>query len=488
MTIYNGVPDPQQALLAYNGGRQPPPVSNEELDSLMRNAAQLPPQAAKPQGPDPQAALAAYGGQPMPDTSKQALGQVNNAVADQQASNNLRAQVASNAAKQAEIVQSEAGVDAAMHGEELLKAQEEHKAEIGKILEDGESTGERPMYQRVLGGVAVAMGGLADQTNLVAGLNMGMNVQTHNAERIANGINAQIDRDIALQRAKLSDRKDASNQGYAENTQALQLAHAAKIEQAQAALQSIASQAQSKDVVESVNGANAKLEQDKQALNMGVLQQREAARAKAAAGANRPQSIDYGSMTPVQLKALADAGVLPAEGHKVLKSIAPDKDEKWSRTGELSGYVATQELSAGDMAEARKIDAATRSLEKDYDTLAAIRERNKGATWNRTDMNEAERIIDSMPAKFSQTFGSGAPSQQEMERFEKSLVNPTDVHLLKDPAEVYKRGKQSIRDNATVKLDSYGFKPGGDKPVLPAGVQEKLDALHTKHAFRTTGQ
>lgn len=473
-------PDPNEALTAY-GQPQQPAISDQALLDLS--------QVGPPPGPDPQAALAAYGGQPMPDTSMQALNQQGNAMADQQAANNLRAEAQAAASQREAEAHDRAAVDAAMTAEEIAMAREEHKGEVDELTAEGDKVGDnRSGMSKWMGTIAVALGGMQDQNNLVAGLKQGLNVQTDNAGQIANAINTRIERDISLQREKLAGKRDAESSGYRENLQAIQLAHAAKIEEAQSALQGIAAQAKNEDSKAAVMGANAQLEEQKQGMFRGVLQQREAEKARAqaaAARANVPKALDFKSMDPRVIQSMIDTGMpVPTDVREKHKAYVDGQKPKTASAGELSGYESTQPLSAGDQSVARQIDSATRSLESDYDALAALRKKNNGATWKADDINEAQRIMRSMPAKFSQTFGAGAPSKTEMEMFEESLVDPTSVHIRINPEEVYKRGKESIRANATSKLDSYGYKPKGG---LPSNVQGNLDALRSKRKFVPIG-
>jgi hypothetical protein len=73
-------------------------------------------------------------------------------------------------------------------------------------IADKRSTG-----QKVMGAIAIALSALGDQGNLAAGLNIGLNVQTHNAERVAGMISEAVERDLAIQRANLDNKKDAAN-------------------------------------------------------------------------------------------------------------------------------------------------------------------------------------------------------------------------------------------------------------------------------------
>lgn len=70
--------------------------------------------------------------------------------------------------------------------------------------------------QKLMGVLAIALGGMQDQNNLVAGLKQGMNVQTHNADQAVQMINESIDRDLAIQRANLENKRESAAAKFSE--------------------------------------------------------------------------------------------------------------------------------------------------------------------------------------------------------------------------------------------------------------------------------
>lgn len=156
--------------------------------------------------------------------------------------------------------------------------------EMNKFVSDYEPKDRRSMNQRVAGAIAVGLGGMLDQNNLVAGLMQGMNVQTNNADRAASLISRGIDRDLEYQRQLLDNKRTAMagkttemgqlREKYGDAIDVLKLGRAMKLEQAQTEIQSITSKGASAEARQLGQEVSDKLEADKQALYSQVYGER----------------------------------------------------------------------------------------------------------------------------------------------------------------------------------------------------------------------
>lgn len=332
----------------------------------------------------------------------------------------------------------------------------------------------RSTTQKVMGALAIALGGLADQANLAAGLNIGLNVQTQNAARAMDIVNAAVDRDLAIQRANLENDKDNAAAKFSElgvARAAVQdvdsqeaLAKAALLDKYAAGLESLQKEGLADDAVttgklaaEQVRGQALQLRQqddrrlaEKSDDRVFSLQAQKEAQDRAAAAARARAN------QPMSLKERAEIEGKLLDNEKKRR----DLDAEEGGAVDLPGYKAVQTLERGDLATARQIHRSAESLKADYARLDAIRKRNGGGTiFNLNDKVEAEAIINGMGPKYSQLYGSGAPSAAEFENFTKTLINPTEYQLtgLLDPIESYKRGVNQIDAITSAQLGSYGF-------------------------------
>ena len=95
--------------------------------------------------------------------------------------------------------------DAAMAGYQRTLG--EYRALTDKIAKMPPLADRRSGTAKALGGIALGLGQMTDQNNLVAGLMQGLNVQTHNADAIQAQLNHAVDRDLKIQQANLDSAR-----------------------------------------------------------------------------------------------------------------------------------------------------------------------------------------------------------------------------------------------------------------------------------------
>lgn len=346
----------------------------------------------------------------------------------------------------------------------------------------------RSTRQKLMGGLAVGLGQLIDQNNLTAGLMQGMNVQTDNAAQTEKQVNIAVERDIQAQREALAGVRDQQHSKvnqlgmardfFKDDAQAEEWTRAAAAERYGVAVQEIGANLQSDVARSALMDAGARIAREASDQKLKLFEQRQDMHLKQSkAGRGRP--FDWGSLTPETLEALEREHKLPADGKIVLdRARAPAlaarkeqeaadaktrKDQTPDTKADIPGYQRMQDVAPGDAAAAKKITSAARSLRTDLARLGEIRARNKGGTvWNRNDVTEANQLVNGMAPKYSQMFGSGAPSTTELELFKSSLVNPTDYQFFGlDPNEAYSRAADQITRTEQAQLGAYGYVPGG---------------------------
>jgi hypothetical protein len=115
----------------------------------------------------------------------------------------------------ADMAKGMSEIDAAREG--IKRNQEELRAANEEIAKLPPIKDSRSGLEKVFGALTMAIGGMQDQNNLVAGLMQGMNVQTNNAEQAAARVRESVERDISLQKTnyeKVRDKREAKLTEY----------------------------------------------------------------------------------------------------------------------------------------------------------------------------------------------------------------------------------------------------------------------------------
>lgn len=328
-------------------------------------------------------------------------------------------------------------------------------------ISDKRSTG-----QRVMGALAIALGGLSDQGNLAAGLNIGQNVQTHNADRAISMVNDSIERDLAIQRANLENKRASAAAKYSElgiardaikdvNAQE-SLAKAALMDKYALSLDAIKQQGMGEQATttaalaaEQLRGNAAQLraqtfeqqaakDEDRLwALQVQREQEKKAA-AAARANANRP-------MSPKELADL-EGKLLENEG----------KRRELEGGGNVYGLrPISGKPSDSATTEAQKIVAGTEGVRA---TLGQLKQMAAaGMTLSPTERAIARRRLASLKSQFNGTFGDGtAPNEAQLQELDTLFVNPTEANLA-DAERVFDVFDQDAQEMARAKVRGYGF-------------------------------
>lgn len=142
----------------------------------------------------------------------------------------------------------------------------------------------RGTAQKVVGALAVAFSGLADQANLVAGLNLGLNVQTNRMDSMVSLIQRGIDRDLEQQQMMLANAKTAHaalgtelgqvNAKFGNDVDTLSIAKAMKYEQAAAEIEALKSRGLSAEQQPLADEAIGRLKMESESLLANVDRER----------------------------------------------------------------------------------------------------------------------------------------------------------------------------------------------------------------------
>lgn len=323
-------PDPNAALAAY--GAPDMTFTPQEV-------------AAYNQGPDPRLALQSYTGNNAAQLQQQDLKGMVGSMGDQQQAELQIGQVRADTANRQADAMTAQGVDQAMAAESAQMDLEESQAAQQKVLEEKRKVDEfigsyeprdrRDTGQRVMGALAIALGGIGDAVAVGGGA-----APQRNLDRVVSIVNTGIERDLDAQREMISNKKTQS-QGldtelghmqrmYGQTQQANEMARVMKLQQAQLELQTIAASGAAEEAKATAAGAAAKIgqqiEETKLRVDTARLQEERAMAAAAARGAGAGKGPDYDSMTPEQLKALHAANLLPDSVYRKSSLAKEDKD------------------------------------------------------------------------------------------------------------------------------------------------------------------
>lgn len=351
---------------------------------------------------------------------------------------------------------------------------EKEQGELRKLDEEiskVEIKDRRTTMQRVMGALAVVLGGMAD-AQVAAG---GGTPQDH-AGATYKMIRDAIDRDLEVQRANLASKQanraaKFSEVGLAREAvkdvdQAELLAENAIIRKHQAALERVQAEGAGELATNAAQGAALQLEADLRKNNAQIARNKaEKAEDRAfAVGVKASENEDQAAAAA--RAAIAKAAMTPKEIMELKKlgleiQLKEQEVKAGATKSDIAGYERTREVPTNQAEKAVTIAAAGASLREDFRRLAEIRARNSGGTWDRDDVAEAQRIMDSMPAKFSNMYGAGAPSLTEFAKFEETLIDPTRYWApwRADPTEAYTRAVDHLGRIEREQLKYMGYEP-----------------------------
>lgn len=457
-------PDPNEALAAY--GAPDMTFTPQEV-------------AAYDQGPDPRLALQSYTGNNAAQLQQQDLRGMVGSMGDQQQAELQIGQVRADTANRQAAAMAAQGVDQAMAAESSQMDLEESQAAQQKVIEEKRKVDEfigsyeprdrRDTGQRVMGALAIALGGIGDAVAVGGGA-----APQRNLDRVVSIVNTGIERDLDAQREMIANKKTQS-QGldtelghmqrmYGQTQQANEMARVMKLQQAQLELQTIAASGAAEEAKATAAGAAAKIgqqiEETKLRVDTARLQEERARAAAAARGAGAGKGPDYDSMTPEQLKALHAAGVLPDSVYR--KSSLAKEDG--APDAKVQDKVAAQQRVIGiidKMQAVRRANPVERGLPGFLPGVSAPAELNTLSSQLALEIKKAKEL--------------GTLDKGSVDFLEKMQGDPTswgsdvDVKL------------NVIKQSAVEDLQRLGASPAG---VLPPGVQARMDALGIKKKVR----
>jgi hypothetical protein len=340
--------------------------------------------------------------------------------------------------------------------EKALLRSEEQQRKYADFIGGYDPKDRRSMTTKVMGALAVGLGQMVDQNNLVAGLMQGMNVQTNNADVTADLIQRGIDRDIEMQRQMVENKRTAAaatntlvgqiNDRFDGKVDSVKLARVTYLDQAIKQMEAVKSRGLSAEALATANGAIAKLEEERQ-KELFTLSRQDVARytneeraIRAAAAGPRPLSekerLTNRKMELENAKLEKELGGSGA-GAYGLKPIDPNRQVS------EKAVEKAQEIASGDAALAETLNQ--------LDEMA-----RKGATMADTERATAARRMMALGPQLSNTFGSGAPSKEQLAEYSSKILNPTEVNIA-DVRKFFADFKTDMRAMTNAKLKTYNL-------------------------------
>lgn len=362
------------------------------------------------------------------------------------------------------------------------KAEARHRAkaeELGKF----EVKDRRPVTQRVMGALAVALSGLADQANLAAGLNIGLNVQTNLAAQAAAMIDRGIERDLEMQRQMLENKRTevaalGTELGYLANKfgdlqQAHSFAKMMKLDQSIAAAEAVKAQGL---------GEEQTMLADQTINELRLKRATIEAEAQKAELDQATNEVRQGKMAMYNQQQAARAAAASAPDRMLDKSLDRQKKVLELRKGEQELRKGEQELQGGAdpyglrslgggkpskeaVGEAQKLVSNAEGVRA---TIGQLRQMAmKGGTLSDTERTTAARRVASLSGQFNGVFGDGsAPNEAQLEQVKGFMVNPTE-YTLKDVVKILDDFDRDAVDFTNAKVRGYGFAYEGGVDVRP---------------------
>lgn len=156
--------------------------------------------------------------------------------------------------------------------------------ERSKFMREFVPKDRRSTAQKVVGALAVVFSGLADQANLVAGLNVGQNIQTNRMDAMMSLVQRGIDRDLEQQQAMMDNAKTAHaalgtelgqlNAKFGGDVDTLSIAKAMKYEQAATEIEALKSRGLGAEQQPLADEAIGRLRMESESLLAGVDRER----------------------------------------------------------------------------------------------------------------------------------------------------------------------------------------------------------------------
>lgn len=380
----------QAAIQRYQGGASmtsaPPPVVAPSVQQPVIEQPAPAPVVAPPAAPPPAPVVEAPAPVVIAPTtnSRQAMAQMDQATAGQiDAGNEISAAQVQQAQDQAAVIEQQNAMEKQLQ-EQAQAREAERQAARDKIHSDYQELNQqassiqekdrRTTGQRVMGILALALGSVADGF-----ARMGGNTNTDYSGQISSQIDAQIERDLEMQRRAIDDKRKAAaskltelglaRQFGADEKEAEEHARIFRKEMYARELSATAARSQVPAIRANAEAAAAKLLGEAAEKKASLLTSKENAAFNAMAANARiqqTQNIQPGNTPLTQLEALEKEGRLTANQAQELESVRHAKRQnRDGSTGVIPNYESidpTIELDAGSKAKAREIAAGVEGV------------------------------------------------------------------------------------------------------------------------------
>lgn len=481
------------AARSFNLGNFGGQLSAEELDKAYSLAGGAPGEFSTPEPPPPvptdmsvqrasgapTRAINTYQNQNLADANRRIAlaGQAGDAQGLDRRTHEERAQLQGRQASQAKANTDQAKADVSARKEHERK----YQAEADNLYEEMKAHRTPPSestMSKVLGIIAAAgsiggRGGLAQGASMLSGL-LGKNQDRWASEQAANS-------DLYKNALGMVSK---DREGAEHDLTVAQRITALEANEFDSALEQAKSMGLGRNAERMANDLQLRLRED---TRNGLIKM-EQAKAAAATKAGLNARDKYFWDIPLDQLRQMPSQVLGKNGQEILSKRTKDDQayrageadikKKQGETGEgpgqevLPGLVASVPLEKRDVSDIRKNRAVLTDIQGDIQRLSEIRARNKGKVINdRTDVADANQIIDGLSGKMSQLSGRGAPSESERQSIIANLLNPTDTYLTTEPMKVYSALSDRLETNFRNSIEAIGIRNLDGTPLTSKTFQ-----------------
>lgn len=364
----------------------------------------------------------------------------------------------------------------------------EADADIAKVtIGDKRTTG-----QRTMGVIGTALAGIGDALSAMGGR------QTNFAAEVSRGIEAQVERDISLQRQRLEDKKGAraelmtelsvARQHFKDDMDAELYAQNVRRQRYADELERIAARTTNEERQGQLLEAAANVRADRAKGMQSLYDRQEEARRRSTAGARKSQSIDWGKVPGDQLEALYQAGKLPPEAASALSAYrklgtsgepkdSPDLAYRKQRDAEAQASQLSQREIVG-LRNIKPLESISDNDKKQAQAAAVaygrilsnLEEMKKIATtdWGPTAQDRFKLLQQMTVAMATQAAGSGVPGATEAVEYARGLPGPNlmTTWSVSDRSAIYDSNAANFANLRNQALQTYGYEyAGGGKPA-----------------------
>lgn len=334
-----------------------------------------------------------------------------------------------------------------------------------KIMYDRRTTG-----QKVMGIIAMALGGVGDAMALAGGH------ETHTLDKIHEGIQASIDRDVAMQREAIEDKRRAAAgkltefglgmQMFGNTKDAAKFAEAARGEKYAALADEAAANSDSVIFKKAATLAAAKTRAQSEATHMelfnGLELQRQRTEAAIAGAQNRGSLITPELAYRIGQDAMNRDNAAAA---RQIPGLEPTRD--LTQVTDQQYKTAVESKNTYDKL-LTNLDAMEKLATADYSPL------NGDPRTQYTKLETAQATFkalrESTVAMLTQASGSGVPGVEEAKRHFEGLPEPSSLSGISplDRTAIYKMARENAMEQRRIGIETGGaYRMPGKGPTKP---------------------